>query len=219
MKNTTESNFSKLKSLELLHDFSLVRVENSSTVRFHNLWNESQLSFQFTETAKGLVCRPTFDNQDCPSKEKSQPRQVIFNEEVSEFLEQKTASYVNQLSYLSGASETILNVGFFVSRLQLIGREISKLLRRFTGKLTWSEDVSLLHLSLLFLQRKNACKGDLVASFHLDLSYPFSPLEVDLTGDINTEELEQHLIKNAKPGIGYLTRSCDVISAFLRSHT
>jgi hypothetical protein len=132
-----------------------------------------------------------------------------------------TSSYVRRLHDISYQSESTiqdiaLNVGLFVSRLKLFGQELSKLLRRFVGKLSLCEDSTVLGLNLLFVHSKNTRKKELVACFHIDLSYPNTPVEVDLKG-MNTDELEKLLVKNAKPGIGYLTRSCDVISAYLRN--
>lgn len=223
LKTINESNLSKLKSLELLNDVSLVRVENSSvTVRFLSRWTESHVLLQFVYSTNGFLSRSTL-NHDCPVESNSHYLQLFFSEQVKEYLDQRISLYFQQLHDKIFPScytvqEIILNVGSFMNRLQLIGNEISKLLRRFTGKLSWSDDFDVLWLSLLFVHRKNTSKSELVACFRLDLSYPYSPLEVDLSGDVNTEDLEQHLIKNSKPGIGYLTRSCDVISGFIRSY-
>ena len=223
LKIMTESNLSKLKSLELLNEFSLVHVENSFvTVRYNIPWTIFQVVLQFVETSMGFICHsnwrdPKFPNEanDCRS------RPLILPGEVVEVLERMTDSYVhhlNEVSFSSGLTpqQIVLNVGSFVSRLQLIGKEITKLLRRFAGKFSWSESTQVMHLNLLFVHSKNTLKHEIVACFHINLSYPYTPIEVDLTGGVNTGELEQLLVKNAKPGIGYLTRSCDVISAFLR---
>lgn len=56
-------------------------------------------------------------------------------------------------------------------------------------------------------------------TFELSSAYPFSPLQVCLDlldGDTDMENLRKLLIKNAKPGFGYLSRTCDVIASSLR---
>jgi hypothetical protein len=61
----------------------------------------------------------------------------------------------------------------------------------------------------------------LVTSFDLNSSYPFGPLNVsfDLKEDegLDLRYFQRQLMKNAKPGFGYLSRACDVISAALKS--
>ena len=57
------------------------------------------------------------------------------------------------------------------------------------------------------------------ATFELNASYPFAPLNVSLDDHeckVNVESMRRQLVKNAKPGFGYLSRTCDTISAFLR---
>lgn len=57
------------------------------------------------------------------------------------------------------------------------------------------------------------------ATFELNASYPFAPLNVSLDdreGKVNVDSMQRQLVKNAKPGFGYLSRTVDTISAFLR---
>jgi hypothetical protein len=223
LKAEAESNLSVLKSLELIHNMCLVRAESSSlTVRFGGFSSDSDIYLHLTETSNGFVCLSTLGNKEKYSLDVRSPNRIgVFTEPVKDFVDQATAWFINHRTHSSFSTfhDIVMNLVSYLNRLHVIGKEISNLTRRYTGKLLWSDDFSAIDLNLLLGHRKNGRKYEVVATFHLNLSYPFVPLEVDIACDgIIIEDLEHLLVKNAKPGIGYLTRSCDVISAFLRTN-
>ena len=53
------------------------------------------------------------------------------------------------------------------------------------------------------------------ACFKIGESYPFDTLAIQLDGCNEVRLLERHVLKNCKPGFGYLSRACDAIEAFM----
>ena len=57
------------------------------------------------------------------------------------------------------------------------------------------------------------------ATFELNSFYPFAPLNISLDdreGKVDVDSMRRQLVKSAKPGFGYLSRTCDTVAAFLR---
>jgi hypothetical protein len=114
-------------------------------------------------------------------------------------------SYLRRFEYLLG-------------RLESTAAEFAKLNERYFGKLSLSNiaNSSSFNLKIRFLSRTGL---DLLgASFEISEAYPFSPLSVCLDtydSKVNVETLQKSMIKNAKPGFGYLSRICDVVEVSL----
>jgi len=106
-------------------------------------------------------------------------------------------------------------------RLETTTREITSLQGRFRAKFEREKDGGCgedFNLSLALVGHD----GELAvsASFLVSRSYPFGPMETSITptkGGMNLDSLRRQLIKTAKPGFGYLTRTIDVIRASIRS--
>lgn len=128
---------------------------------------------------------------------------------------------VNEIRLKSGS-----NIGEFLHRLEMLhGRlemtanEVFVLQKRF-GTLLEADPFGKASAFLLSVDFKSL-RGPtaLRATFELNSSYPFAPMKVSLDDPqekIDVESLRRQLLKNAKPGFGYLSRTCDTISAFLR---
>jgi hypothetical protein len=104
-------------------------------------------------------------------------------------------------------------------RIEATARELTSLEKRY--RLLLENDPEggasefLVHVSF---DTDKAQSGTLVATFELNASYPFGPLHVSLPPDsiaVDLGLLQRYLMKNAKPGFGYLSRACDVIAAFV----
>jgi len=103
-----------------------------------------------------------------------------------------------------------------IRRGELICQELNLLLCKFEGSIK-EVDSETIALTIYFYNKKSSTK--LSACFDIKESYPNSPMEVfiqPLEGDdINVKSLSRHLLKTARPGFGYISRSCDVINAFM----
>lgn len=104
-----------------------------------------------------------------------------------------------------------------ICRLLHTASELAMLNRRYAAKVQSTGEGNTV-LEVDFCSKAGAAKK-LMATFEMTQAYPFAPLNVDLDvfeGEVDMGELQNVLIKNAKPGFGYLSRTCDVIAAFLR---
>jgi hypothetical protein len=139
---------------------------------------------------------------------------------VSSFLEQQTAAVCAMACKES--IDSPIQVGPVLRRLEwMLGRlehtssELAMLQRRYDAVL--SPGQSSFQLEVEFSSQTG--KAKLLATFELSDAYPFSPLNVCLDTfeeELDVEGIRKLLIKNAKPGFGYLSRTCDVIAAYLR---
>lgn len=124
-----------------------------------------------------------------------------------------------QLSSLHEIRPFMHNLEWQLGRIENTASEFVRLKRRYRAVLTLRQptDVSNFQLEIDFKCRSGSKK--LRAAFDISDSYPFSPLNVCLeTFDtlVDVEAMRKLLIKNAKPGFGYLSRTCDVIAAYLQ---
>ena len=94
--------------------------------------------------------------------------------------------------------------------------EFSLMLKRYTAEVTGSEAGSI------FLHANVEVSGtetkSIAAEFRISPSYPFSPIDVFLEcrqGSVDVGRLQRVLVKNAKPGFGYLSRTMEFVSAAL----
>ena len=104
-------------------------------------------------------------------------------------------------------------------RLEITASELFGLQKRY-GTLLEADPVGRKSDFLLSVDFQSLTDSTaLRATFELNSSYPFSPLNVSLDdreGKVDVDSMKRQLVKNAKPGFGYLSRTCDTISAFLR---
>lgn len=106
-----------------------------------------------------------------------------------------------------------------IGRLESTAAEFAKLNERYRGKMSLSHvaNSSLFHLKISFQNQIGL--SQLGASFAISEVYPFSPLSVSLDSydpNVDVEAIQKSMVKNAKPGFGYLSRICDVVEVSLR---
>lgn len=137
------------------------------------------------------------------------------------FLEQQAASLCAMTC--NEQLDSPLEIGPFLRRLEwLLGRmeytasELAMIQHRYKATLSCGSS-SPPRLEVEFPSSAGTAK--LLATFELSDAYPFSPLSVCLDtfeAQVDAQAIQKLLIKNAKPGFGYLSRTCDVIAAYLR---
>lgn len=118
-----------------------------------------------------------------------------------------------------GIGEMLQRLEMLHGRLEMTANELFALQKRYGTMLevdaVGSKSDFLLSVNFTSLRGSMAMQ----ATFELNTLYPFAPLNVSLDdreGKVDVDLLRRQLVKNAKPGFGYLSRTCDTISAFLR---
>jgi hypothetical protein len=110
-------------------------------------------------------------------------------------------------------------VEWALGRLEDTTAELAMLKRRYKANLLTkkSRDSLDFDVEVDFFYPGNSAM--LRATFGLSDAYPFSPVSVNLEAfqeQVDVAAIQKILLKNAKPGFGYLSRTCDVVSAFVR---
>jgi hypothetical protein len=194
--------------------------------------NESQLSFKFVgpcPSASVVVefqlygsapvqCKARIDPTVFP-RDKSQ--KSVHIKSVASFLEVRTCATCALVSLERLENPVFIGaylhrLAWMLGRLETTALELTMLQRRYKAVLT-NTGKSNFQLEVDFASRSGLAQ--LRATFELAEAYPFSPVGVCLDvfeGQVDVEGMRKLLIKNAKPGFGYLSRTCDVISAFVR---
>lgn len=208
-----DKNLEVITSLEGLQNWTLVQVEESMVeIEFIGDITEMCLSLRFHSLQNGeVICKAKSLESTSQSR-----KQIKYTSSVKSFFKHQVLNLTESISKrpLEGLSEicsTIHHIDWYLGRLQLIGKELSLLEARYDGVLEKSNNNELYHFQLSILN--NASGKVLNTAFEVGESYPFA-FDVIISGDIDIIELEKHLTKNAKPGYGYLSRTCDIISSF-----
>lgn len=214
-KTRAQNALETLNSVEGLQSWKLISAQDTSIiVEFTCLDNVREMGFRlefFLFDSGKVVCK-TSDASSSRGLDKK-PR---FTSNVKNFLTQRTQCLrkkleVTELESAAEISSLVVETEWYLERLLAIGKEISTLELRQSGKLAKLSETS----GYEFILSKSNAKGEKIeAIFEIGESYPFV-LNINLSGEItNMDSLESHLVKNAKPGFGYLTRSVDGIESF-----
>jgi len=130
---------------------------------------------------------------------------------VCDVMEQKQLENADDMRCL------IRQFDWTMGRLEATANELTVLQKRFDISLENDPEGAasdfLVHISF-----KGNNGGSLIATFELDPSYPFAPLQVSLTPEgmeVDLDSLQRSLLNNAKPGFGYLSRASDMLSAII----
>ena len=219
MAEAVARNFVSTKGL---HKWQPVKLsETELSFQFVGPTPQSSIEVSFQRSSKGMVCTARVDPHIFHSEE---PRMFTRFRSVSGFLETRTASLTREI--VGSAIASAIQIGECLQFIELqLGRlvqtaaELTMLYRRYNAILTPSQipNSSNFQVEVDFNSQNSSAK--LSATFELSEAYPFAPLNVRLDtmeGEVDVDGLRKVLIKNAKPGFGYLSRTCDVITAFLR---
>lgn len=106
-----------------------------------------------------------------------------------------------------------------MTRVENTATELAMLKRRYNAKISpcKASRSNTFAIEIIFVNKSNV--AILRATFEISQQYPFSPLDVCLdTFDdlIDVGLMRKLLIKNAKPGFGYLSRTCDIIATRIK---
>jgi hypothetical protein len=175
------------------------------------------ISFQVAGTGP-IVCKARIQPNLYP-KNKARSSMRFKTRSILSFLEQRAANLCTmackeRLDKPTQIGPFLRQLEWDLGRVEHTALELSMLERRYTAAI--SPNPSSVELKIEFASQTKDAK--LLATFELSAAYPFSPLNVclDTEGQVDIEAMQKLLIKNAKPGFGYLSRTCDVIAAHLR---
>jgi len=140
---------------------------------------------------------------------------------VEAYIAHRVQTLVNRVGTLTSVKEIgglLRGMEQAIGRLEHTCSELVLLHRRYNAMLVvdLAEDSQGVQVEVDFGGSGDDAK--VFAAFLLTDSYPFAPLDVRLDVNeegIDVEDLRRRLMKGAKPGFGYLSRTCDVISAFV----
>mmetsp|Transcript_7710 Transcript_7710/g.14536 ORF Transcript_7710/g.14536 Transcript_7710/m.14536 type:complete len:2032 (+) Transcript_7710:158-6253(+) len=206
-------NLEAITSLEGLQSWTLIQVEeNLVDIEFIGDSSELSLYLSFNLLQNGeVICKV----RDMMSTVQSTKR-TKYTSNVKAFFSHQVWNLRKSLSKrpLAGISEIcsiMHHVDWYLGRLQIIGTELSMLEARYDGLLKRASSSDIFHFELSIIN--NASGKVLNTIFEIGETYPFAS-EAIISGDEDIIGLETHLTKNAKPGYGYLSRTCDIISSF-----
>ena len=213
----------KFMSLKGMHSWSPVVIDESEiVVAFIGASPKTcvKLSYSFTKSG-AIACHanvdPTFFRQHRGKQLKLTPATSAFvDANVESFLESASNS---KLACGGDIGKSLQHLEMMHGRLEMTANELFVLQKRY-NTIMEADPVGKRSDFLLSVDfRSLRGSTTLRATFELTTSYPFAPLNVSLDvidGKVEVDSLRRQLIKNAKPGFGYLSRTCDTISAFLR---
>jgi hypothetical protein len=213
----------RFMSLNGMHCWSPLIVDESKiVVGFIGASPKTCIKVSFLIAKTGTItCQASVDSslfrQRRGKKLKVTPATSLFMEaNISTLID-----FINNTKLVSGKKigEMLQRLEMLHGRLEMTANEMFVIQKRY-GTMLEADPVGSNSDFLLSVDFKSLCGSmTLRATFELNSSYPFAPLNVSLDdreGRVDVDLLRRQLVKNAKPGFGYLSRTCDTISAFLR---
>lgn len=195
--------------------------------------NEQELSFHYIGPAPKACMTVSF--QISPSKSVKctasvQPK--LFHQHrargskrsptMPSFLQRQVAAFCHsieqqQLDSPKQIGSFLRQLEWQLGRMEHTASELATLIRRYQAVLQLSDDSSTVQLEVEFAGGSGSKK--LRAIFDITDAYPYAPLNVCLDTfeeKVDVESMRKLLLKNAKPGFGYLSRTFDVIAAYTK---
>jgi hypothetical protein len=213
----------KYKTTKGLHKWVPVNLTEDH-ISFHYVGPSPESSVELSfhpSSLEGVTCIAHVDKGIFQAYSSRLPSRVRI---VSSFLQTRTASLTDEISSKTLSSPH--QIGGVLRHFELLmGRhaqtasELVVLHRRYNAILAPSQIARSPNFQVEVDFSSSSRSAKLSVAFELSDAYPFAPLNVCLDtfeGTVDVDELRRLLIKNAKPGFGYLSRTCDVIAAYLR---
>ena len=208
-----QKNLEAISSIEGVQTWKLVSADESNiAIQFNGNVPEMKFRLDFDFSSSGKV---TCQTSPVPGNA-TQEKYVRYTFGTNTFLKERVLALQKHISASSLQSPSeiwsvIHHIEWYLGRLDIVGKELSILEVRHNGNLKKSPCSDKYHLELSVLNKARRTIVETI--FEFGDSYPFA-MDVDISGDVNIVSLENHLTKNAKPGFGYMSRSCDAIAAF-----
>ncbi len=230
MKNFALRNFDRFKSMEGIFSWDLKEIDDSY-LRFEFLQSDIpalhvSVTIQDGSSSASDVstsCRIVTEVSLIEENDEYESNALVsseFSKNTLDFIEKRISNKCHNLCHgkFSSSTETFQNISqieWYLSRLALVGKEITLLEKRYNGELKVFNERKSCFLLDLNIPTKKQCL--VVARFEICEAYPFIVPAVDLYpkgNSIDVRALERHLMKSSRPGFGYLSRTCNTISCF-----
>lgn len=223
-KKLAETLQHRFLSLNGMHTWSPVVIDDSNiVVGFIGASSKTCIRVSFSFAKSGAVtCKADVDSFFFKQR---RGKKIKLTALITEFVVANVdalVEYINktQLKHGSEVMKFLHQVELIHGRIESTASEMFGIQKRY-GTLLEADPVGKktdFLLSVDFTSQSDVSTA-LRATFELNASYPFAPLNVSLDdreGKVNVESMRRQLVKNAKPGFWYLSRTCDTIAAFLR---
>lgn len=194
--------------------------ESSFLFHFLGLVPNACVSIKFDTSGRqqGIQCRLSIDPR-LFRRRKNTPMKL--SGRSTDYLEREVRRIVvtasgERIDDTSQIGPQLQKLDWILGRIESTAIELTKLEQQTMMNMFVENDKMFVTVEL----EENRRGRSLCGQFELTSSYPFAPLNVTIDvmeGDINVRSLQKRLIKNAKPGFGYLTRTCECIKTFLDS--
>jgi hypothetical protein len=211
--STAESSQKAYMSLKGLHSWNPLLVDKSRIQLA--LIGQSRQSFNTLDFKfEALKQVTSFTRAPVPAAMKRSLQ--IYNGCVAVFVDESVQGLSEKI--LDGSLDEgsvalhIQNIIWTAGRLDVVAGELQCLLNRYNGNLSVAGTRSFF-VTFEF----EGHRAKLGAEFEIGASYPSVPINVRLDvweGSIELEDIRRTLIKNARPGFGYLSRACDILNTF-----
>ena len=166
--------------------------------------------------SNSLVCEATLD-ENIASRCTGRPTKWAASFYNSRIQELCANSSLQSVANPCDMWDSLRQFEWTIGRIEDTAAELTMLQRRYKAALSCAND--LVKLDVEFTSSRELAK--VVATFEITEAYPFSPVHMGFDvydGDVDLGTLREIVITNAKPGYGYLSRTCDVIAAFLHEN-
>jgi hypothetical protein len=212
-----ESSQKDYMSLKGLHSWNLLFVDKSRLQLA--LIGQSRQSFN-TLDFKFEALKPATSFTRAPVPATVKRSLQIYNSSVASFVEHTVRDLSEKILDRS-LDETrvplrIQSIAWAIGRVDVVAGELQSLLNRYNGKLYPSTSTPLRSFLINFEFESRSAK--LGVEFEIHASYPCFPIDMRIDvweGCVDLEDVRRTLIKNTRPGFGYLSRACDIVKTFV----
>jgi hypothetical protein len=230
LKKSAKNKEKKFKMLEGLLLWSPVHVDGSKIiVNFNGVLAETAASVGFDLTnTKGIagfmMSKPS--KVANPTTAKKAARRHTYSRDSRDYARKKMdnlRSFVNdELVVKSGGqiSEILQSIEWQIGRIETVAQEISALQKHHDSLMEIDDDGNFL-FTIDFTSKSQTAK--LRMCFDLggvgEHEYPLAPMRAHAEtkiGSVDATHLKSMLNRSVKPGFGYLTRACDVVTAYMK---
>ena len=221
VQNKAERSREKLVSIEGLLLWDIKNIENSNlNISYKTIVPEVNLSLHFEKNdLSRFRCNAHLEKVESKQTFKTRSRNEL-SPGIRGFSNAQLNSYCDEIKKADltsmGDIKAKLNVlEWKIGRLNDIVREL-----KWLEKTHFSEVMNKNEVFLVSLQISNHDRTKILGmEFEINTSYPFTPMEITfnhLLGNIEIDSLKRQLLKTAKPGFGYMSRTCGIISSYLQ---
>jgi len=218
---SAELKYQKFVSVEGFFPWIMTRnEENIMTIFYKNIRSKDlSLNVEFASnsiSSASISCHVRIANDDISKMSKKQSYSIGVSYDMFYYYRVNNMIEKINTQTLSGTDipTTIEYISWYLYRTEIIWNEFSQLLSRHKGRIKIDAQKGVfLHVQIGSNKEKN-----ISVIFDIGFAYPFCLLDFELKGNVKITTLEKRIHQKLKPGFGYVSRICDVISSFLEGN-